>query len=589
MDSNIERCQTAVAPRFLMLLESKLCDRIALSLVITIQVFLFWNFYHREIEWCPPQYFDQTAFLTQAYRLKEDILSKGPGEIGKIALSQGNPSGIALPIEGTLLSLIFDQGRFSLLLVNLIGFAVLQVSVFYTARTVWGHSTYGYLGLGLLLCQTTPWFWAGGLFDFRMDFIAYCLFGVWLCAALRSSLFLDRNWAIITGLLGALLVANRFITSVYLVGICAGFGLICIVTVLLKRVDRELVRKMARRLANIGISLAVLGLIAIPILINSRQAIHAYYVVNHVLNDQKDIRAKELGIQDVLGHLLYYPQSILNDHWGSMFLWAGSITVVGMLIAKLSRRQNSESQVEPRQDKEFPLQIIFLFGAILGPVAALTADVAKSPVVGGIVGVPAVLLLVALIGRIGSLARKSESLGIPNFAFGLSLLILVVGMYNQFTHAYERPFSVQQSNLKKVAELHKWLVEYANQQNWRTPKISFDVISGWFNVGVTTVVGYEQTRKLIEFQPVLGRDIGAVDKTEALSCLAASDFVVLTTMPKKGVYPFHQQISQYWSDLKEWTEKNLVLARSIAFEGFSVSVYVRPEQTSSTPREGVHQ
>jgi hypothetical protein len=62
------------------------------------------------------------------------------------------------------------------------------------------------------------------LFDFRMDFIAYCLFGVWVCAALRSGLFLDWRWAIATGLLAALLVANRFLTIIYLLGIIAGLA-----------------------------------------------------------------------------------------------------------------------------------------------------------------------------------------------------------------------------------------------------------------------------------------------------------------------------------------------------------------------------
>jgi hypothetical protein len=143
-------------------------------------------------------------------------------------------------------------------------------------------------------------------------------------------------------------------------------------------------------------------------------------------------------------------------------------------------------------------------------------------------------------------------------------------------HAHERTLSdTERRNLKKVAELDKWFVEYADRQHWTSPKISFDVISGWFTAGVITVNGYEQTNKLVEFQPVLGRDIMAVEKAEALSSLATSDFVVFTTLPKRKTYPFNQQIAQYWNDLKEWSEGNLILARKIAFEGFDVTVYVR--------------
>jgi hypothetical protein len=153
----------------------------------------------------------------------------------------------------------------------------------------------------------------------------------------------------------------------------------------------------------------------------------------------------------------------------------------------------------------------------------------------------------------------------------------VLGLYNQFSHAHERTLSAtDRRNLRKVAELDRWFVEYADGQHWRSPKISFDVISGWFTAGVITVNGYEQTNKLIEFQPLLGNDITAVEKAAALSSLATSDFVVLTTLPKRKTYPFNQQILQYWNDLKEWSERNLVLARSVAFKGFDVTVYVRP-------------
>jgi hypothetical protein len=86
--------------------------------------------------------------------------------------------------------------------------------------------------------------------------------------------------------------------------------LACAIIVFLKRPDHELVRRMSLRLVNIAVSAGVLCLVSVPILINNRQAIYAYYFVNHVVNDQKNVRAKEAGINDLLGHFLYYPDSI---------------------------------------------------------------------------------------------------------------------------------------------------------------------------------------------------------------------------------------------------------------------------------------
>jgi hypothetical protein len=110
--------------------ENKSYDRTILLLVIAFEALLACNFYHREIAWYPPENHDQTVFITEAYKLQERIFLNGLGEIGKALWSHGHPSGIALPIEGTLLSLVFGQGRFSLLLVNFVAFAILQVFAF---------------------------------------------------------------------------------------------------------------------------------------------------------------------------------------------------------------------------------------------------------------------------------------------------------------------------------------------------------------------------------------------------------------------------------------------------------------------------
>jgi hypothetical protein len=61
-----------------------------------------------------------------------------------------------------------------------------------------------------------------------MDFSGYCLYGIWACAVIRSKLFLDRRWAIGSGLIGDFLVLHRFLTVVYLLGVCAGFAGVCV-------------------------------------------------------------------------------------------------------------------------------------------------------------------------------------------------------------------------------------------------------------------------------------------------------------------------------------------------------------------------
>ena len=107
-----------------------------------------------------------------------------------------------------------------------------------------------------------------------------------------------------------------------------------------------------------------------------------------------------------------------------------------------------------------------------------------------------------------------------------------------------------------------------------------DVISPWFHTEAITAAGYEQSRRFVEFRPMIGvgglGGIMGVDKPEALRLLAMSDFVILTSLPKTGVYPFYERVARYWGDLKAWADENMIVARTVPFDSFTATVYIRP-------------
>ena len=286
-----------------------------LFVVIAFQAVLFYSFYTREVAWYPSLNFDQASYLMETYRLQENVLTHGLGQVWKYFSSKIHGAGVLFPIEGALSGIILGGARLPQLCVLFVAFCAFQVAAFTAARIVWKSRVYGYITLGLILTQLTPWFQqAGGLFDFRMDFLAYCLYGVWVSVALRSQLFLDPYWSIGCGLIGIFLVLNRFVTLAYLLGVSAGFAIVCAAIAIFWRSDPELAFRMRRRLWHLGLSTGLLILVVAPILIRNWESIHGYYVVNHVLGEEKYVRAAQLGIKDLAGHLTYYPKSIFQDH-----------------------------------------------------------------------------------------------------------------------------------------------------------------------------------------------------------------------------------------------------------------------------------
>ena len=277
-------------------------------------------------------------------------------------------------------------------------------------------------------------------------------------------------------------------------------------------------------------------------------------------------------------YLFYYPNSILNDHLGSTFLWVSVLAIaVSLLELSLSRLRTVELREGSCRDEMFLLQLIFLFGAALGPTVILTIYSSRSPVVGGVVGVPVALFVVAVSAATTAKLRGRDSSPFLKPIVACSVIIFILGLFNQFDHASRHlAQNAQRRDLKQSAEIDKWLVQYASDHNWRNPRISCDVISDLFFPNAITASGFEQTRELVEFKAMLGSTIMGVDRREALSLLANSDFVILTTLEKRGVYPFYERVSQYWEDLKAWADRNMIVARTVSLDAFDAIIYARP-------------
>jgi hypothetical protein len=562
------------------MIQEKSFDRAVLFGLIVLQALLFSSFYLREVAWYPPDNFDQASYLIETYQLQERIFTHGLGQIWKYVWSRDHAAGVLFPIEGALAGIIIGGPRLPQLAVLFVGFCGLQIAAFSVARRIWQRRAYGYIALGLILSETTLWFWeGGGLFDFRMDFLAYCLYGIWASAVLRSQLFLNRSWSLGCGLIGAFLVLNRFVTVAYLLGVSAGFAIVCGIFALYGRRDRALASRMRQRLLNLGISSAVLAAVCLPILIRNWRAIHGYYVVGHAVGDEKYVRAALLGIHDLQGHLSFYPNSIIQDHLGNIFLWVAGIAIGCGLATRLWALWGRKWREKPttRRDETFPLQIIFLVGAILGPLIVLTADISKSAVVGGIVGVPVALLVVAVTAASAPDPSTSEPFLVRRLWVACAVVAFALGLYNQLGQASRHwPDFAHREDLKRLDELDKAMVDLASENGWVRPGVSYDVITGWLNAGPPTISAFEQSSKLIEFEPTLGNGVLGVDREKAISLLKQSDFAVFTTLPKVGIYPFYQHIAEYWDELKDWADDNLIVARVIHFSDFTATLYVRP-------------
>jgi hypothetical protein len=231
------------------------------------------------------------------------------------------------------------------------------------------------------------------------------LYGIWTSLVMWSRTFLHtkRTLAIVAD--GVLLICMRFFTVLYVAGVLVGLSVyFLLVTKLGSSLSRR--ERALRRFKNVVVCGSATAALVLPLIILSWRQIYGYYVIGHVLGEEKYIVAHGLGLYTFRDHILYYPQSILSNHIGRLtldFMIALAIISVASAIWY--------DHITPRQLsarlRSFRLDFLAVGLAIIVPVAVLTADISKSPVVGGVVVVPIILIVVLLCEALRSHRGKS--------------------------------------------------------------------------------------------------------------------------------------------------------------------------------------
>ena len=299
-----------------------------LAVVLTFEFGLFTQHVRREIAWAVPMLHDQVGYLSQAYDTYEEMLAQGFGRGLWHGLGLQVPQGVLMHLEGAFAFLLLGRSRWAALSVNFAHYALFQCVL--AALVAWRSrsSAAALLAVGILLAVSTPFCPAGGMLDFRLDFAAWNIFGIFICAVVRSRGFVSLRWSVVAGVVAAWLGIFRFITVAYACGI---FGLtaVALAAVQLWQVRRL---RLTARFRGLLCSATVFTALAGPFLVWKWAPIHAYYVIAQ-LGQQAH---RKFGVASRWDTIVFYPTSALVTHAGWLFVWAGLAALVA--CALLARR-----------------------------------------------------------------------------------------------------------------------------------------------------------------------------------------------------------------------------------------------------------
>ena len=557
--------------------------RIYTVLLITlfaVEASIFYAHVARDIAPFYPSNFDQLSYYLATYDLISAFHARGPSVFVGELLQPTSATGTTFVLQGALLSLIGGENRTAILSINLVYLLALQFVFFVVIRTRTGRTDLAWIAMALLLSLSTLFNGAGGIYDYRIDFSAFCLYGIWICLIIWSRSFLRTRRTLLVAAVGILLVYSRFFTIIYVGGVLG--TLLAINTYgIWRNPSPYRTAVAARRVRNILLSSTIIAVICGVRLFLSRAAIYDYYVVGHVLGEEKFIRAHELGIYTVAGHLFYYPKSILENHVGLLtLLMAGALAGWSLWSDRVT---TSELFTRPRRYRQ---EFITLGLAILIPVAFLTINVSKSPVVGGIVAVPILLAMVLFGAAVWPRAGRLELA--PPWARMLPALVMAIALTAFVSKGLSSKHLPARADLERITLLAKTIASYAADNNLTRLTMSSDRVVDYQNAGTAKLFSIEVLHRNLDIDPRFGHGvygIFATPREDALRLFADSDVIVLTDAitDRSQPYPMNTKIKEYWDELWEWTNQNRVLLFSTEILGIPYRVFVRSPPNKGHP------
>lgn len=509
--------------------------------VFLAEWFLFKSFIQREMAWSPFLNGDANWYLGHSYVVFDSILKnwKIPPEFFN------DPAGFMVLLSSSVLYLFFGASRLTALSTNFIFYILWQGIMFYAIRYVTKSRAIAFAMLGLCLTAAMPF--QGdkvhpmlNITEYQRDFIAFCLFGVFIAVVLFSDTFLKIKQSIIAGAVAGFMITFRYAMLFHLVGIYAATMTVFFVIFLLKRAKPNTVGAYKTRIMNGILSFLMMCVVSGYPIYLAKSALYHHYFAGKLIGPKNEsfIKLYQQGVHDFVQQILYYPKMLLGSGLGRFFFIASLAAlsfillfiIISLVMKKGAPDLNKSSQ--PRSVYGlFPFSI-FLFMCIAIPLFLLTAYPVRSGNVGLLIVAPSIMAIFILFTHLLNRFDIPEKRILSVLKVFLAVAILTMGMFYQVkSYAIVSLSSHNREDYLAVARLYEDIIAVSKKANLKQPRISVDFMENYvLGCGeAITAYRYEHAGELFRISQKLGSDIGAeVKEQEALNLLRESDIVLLS-------------------------------------------------------------
>lgn len=532
---------------------------VGLLLISAAEFWIFDQIGAKRYNWIPPRWNDQVQYLGEAYRAHESVKTVGMRGALWASLTNVSAQGTLYEFWTTLLFHFTGASRSAALALNFGWFLLWQALAFWSVRMLTRRPWLPWLVMGLWPCVYTlaadeP----GSVFDFRLDWMTACTFGISLAAAFKTENFQRRGWSCWFGVTVALTLLTRFLTGTYYLGIYGVMLGVCLLS-----------RERLRRLGNMALSMLVTLVLAGPVYWLNREHIYNYYFIGHFTGPESALRSAHVG---VIKSFQWVFETLSTHHLGPLL---SGLLLSGLLAGPIFLFESRGRIMSALRARASFLVPALAFGVV--PLVILSLHQQKSMVVLSIM-LPSALTLAVLV--LGFWLRY-----LPNKVAGMLAALVVVMGLTIFTRAMRRePTGIDIAGYRDLVRLSNYVYEDSRHHPAPRTWIAVDRITNSFDAEIMRLVVYERHHVWPDFAMTLPTGIMELDPALVVRALEISDYVFLTADGPTGAWPFDQQLRRLLPVTKAWCDSHLVLAEKFGFNGNTILFYRKPPVVTTPPK-----
>lgn len=466
----------------------------------------------------------------------------------------------AFPIFGLIYLFLFGKSRLSLLSVNFTLFALVQAVGFYSIKKISGNNKLGYAFIGLFLMIKSPFFEAGGLFDYRMDFSAFCLYTCWTTTFMAAHYLKNKRMYYLSAIFCGLVLMFRSNTLAY-IGI-AFLLFECTYVFILK--EQKLKNEIMSLIKYAGVVIISGGWY---ILLESK-ALYNYYMTAHVTSEEPRIRMIEQGIDSLKSYLLFYPKSLYQHHLGKLLSYVLIFLIILTLLSIVINRKKEKIKIEKNECSAF-LACIYGF---LAPFIVLTIDISKSAVVICTAAGTAVILVIFFI-----IITYNRKFWKNKILYAIAGIAILLGLFNYIDNTTKIHTGYERETQKEMLAINECMEEYLIDNNLQNANLLVDRICDALTTDVLTVLTYENYGRYVDMGYAWNvmNTYHNYTEEEVNSALEKADLMVLSKELYLGnsVYPINSSYDKYREFMLQYAERNLYKLGEFMLNGEEVLVF----------------